>query len=82
MNQERASQLEAALEQARSQTWSLERTVQQLHEQVSASATNIISDLKSLHSKVRYKSPITLELPHAHVLSSLRSLHQKSLLCC
>lgn len=31
---EKAAQLEAALEQARSQTWTLERTVQQLHEQV------------------------------------------------
>lgn len=31
---ERASQLEAALEQARSQTWNLERKVQQLSDQV------------------------------------------------
>lgn len=34
MGTERASQLEATLEQARSQNWTLERTVQQLHEQV------------------------------------------------
>lgn len=31
---ERVIQLEAALEQARSQNWALERTVQQLHDQV------------------------------------------------
>lgn len=34
INVERATQLEATLEQARTQNWSLERTVQQLHEQV------------------------------------------------
>ncbi|CAH0668976.1 unnamed protein product [Spodoptera exigua] len=34
MGTERASQLEAALEQARSQIWTLERTVQQLHDQL------------------------------------------------
>lgn len=31
---DRATQLETALEQARSQNWALERTVQQLHDQV------------------------------------------------
>lgn len=36
-NVERVVQLEAALEQARSESWSLERTVQQQHQQVESS---------------------------------------------
>lgn len=42
---ERASQLEAALEQARSQVWTLERTVQQLTKQVGSFSAIILHRL-------------------------------------
>ncbi|CAH0628987.1 unnamed protein product [Chrysodeixis includens] len=50
---ERASQLEAALEQARSQTWALERTVQQLHEQNTKLQTDFDEELNKLRESIR-----------------------------
>lgn len=53
MGTERASQLEAALEQARSQTWTLERTIQQLHEQNRKLQTDFDNELNNLRESIR-----------------------------
>uniref|UniRef100_A0A2A4JGC0 Uncharacterized protein n=1 Tax=Heliothis virescens TaxID=7102 RepID=A0A2A4JGC0_HELVI len=53
MNGERASQLEAALEQARTQTRSLERTIQQLHEQNQKLQTDFDKELNDLRESIR-----------------------------
>ncbi|XP_022829422.1 myosin heavy chain, striated muscle-like [Spodoptera litura] len=53
MGAERASQLEAALEQARSQTWTLERTIQQLHEQNRKLQTDFDNELNNLRESIR-----------------------------
>ncbi|KAH9640647.1 hypothetical protein HF086_000591 [Spodoptera exigua] len=53
MGTERASQLEAALEQARSQIWTLERTVQQLHDQNRKLQTEFDNELNKLRESIR-----------------------------
>ncbi|XP_075972398.1 uncharacterized protein LOC142974127 [Anticarsia gemmatalis] len=50
---ERASQLEAALEQARSQTWSLERTTQQLNDQNQKLQADFDKELCKLTESIR-----------------------------
>ncbi|KAJ8726906.1 hypothetical protein PYW08_015303 [Mythimna loreyi] len=50
---ERASQLEAALEQSRSQTWSLERKVQQLNEQNTSLQSEFDQELNKLRESIK-----------------------------
>ncbi|XP_059060208.1 interaptin-like [Achroia grisella] len=50
---ERASQLEAALEQARTQTWTLERTVQQLQDQNQKLQVDFDKELNKLTQSIR-----------------------------
>ncbi|KAM3968304.1 uncharacterized protein ACR2FA_007664 [Aphomia sociella] len=62
---ERVSQLEAALDQARVQTWTLERTVQQLHEQNQKLQVDFDKELNKLTESIRENTVHLEEIAHA-----------------
>ncbi|XP_037297160.1 cingulin-like protein 1 isoform X2 [Manduca sexta] len=53
ISDEKAAQLESALKQAQSKTWSLERTVQQLHEQNQKMQTDFDKELNTLTESIK-----------------------------